>query len=190
MLEFSTINDVFLKMSHRGSTTVAQWKDKSEWKPISSQAIYGRVRATVELLQKWGIQRGDRVALVSENRWEWPVVDFAILAMGAVTVPLYQTLTPEQMGYILRDSGSRAFFLSTKQQYKKLTEAGELPAMEHVCVFDEGQFGDALSFSEAMKGAEALEGVDEGFDALVKQVKPEDLATIVYTSGTTGDPRA
>ena len=64
-------------------------------------------------LPSWGIKRGDRVALVSENRWEWPVMDFAVLAMGAVDVPLYQTLTPEQMGYILRDSGARALLFRT-----------------------------------------------------------------------------
>jgi long-chain acyl-CoA synthetase len=189
MLEFSTINELFLSMSHKGSKTVAQWKDQSEWKPITSQQMYGRVRAAVALLQSWGIQPGDRVAMVCENRWEWPVLDFAILGLGAVSVPLYQTLTPEQMGYILRDSGSRAFFLSTKQQYKKLVEAGELPALEHVCMLDEGDFGNAESFTKVMQGAEALESPDEGFDALLKQAKPEQLATIVYTSGTTGDPK-
>src|ERR1700759_402455 len=105
--------------------------------------MYGRVRATVELLKRWGIKRGDRVAMVSENRWEWPVLDFAILGMGAVSVPLYQTLTPEQMGYILRDCGAKGFLLSTKQQFKKLTEAGEIPSLEHVCVLDEGDFGSS-----------------------------------------------
>ncbi|WP_263380111.1 AMP-dependent synthetase/ligase [Granulicella paludicola] len=117
------------------------------------------------------------------------MLDFAILGMGAVSVPLYQTLTPEQMGYILRDSGARAFFLSTKQQFKKLVDAGEVPALEHVCVLDDGQFDNALNFSEPMKGAPALESPDEGFDSLLTQVKPEELATIVYTSGTTGDPK-
>ncbi|QMV17556.1 AMP-binding protein [Granulicella sp. 5B5] len=190
MLDFSTINELFLFMSQRGSTTVAQWKDHGDWKPISSQAMYGRVRAAVELLRRWGIQRGDRVALVSENRWEWPVVDFAILAIGAVSVPLYQTLTPEQMGYILRDSGSKAFILSGKQQFKKLCEAGEVPTLEHVCIFDEGDFGSNVeSFSAALKGAVGLEKPDASFDAMVRETKPEELATIVYTSGTTGDPK-
>lgn len=189
MLEFSTINELFLFTTQRGSKVVAQWKDHSEWKPITSQAMYGRVRATVEMLRRWGIQRGDRVALVSENRWEWPVVDFAILAIGAVSVPLYQTLTPEQMGYILRDSGSKAFILSGKAQFKKLLEAGEVPSLEHVCVFDEGDFGNVDSFASALNGAVALEKPDPGFDAMVRATKPEELATIVYTSGTTGEPK-
>jgi long-chain acyl-CoA synthetase len=189
MLDFQTINDVFVRMSQRGDTTVAQWRDKGEWKPISSKQMYGRVRATTALLEKWGIQRGDRVALVSENRWEWPVVDFATLAIGAVAVPLYQTLTPEQMGYILRDCGAKAFFLSDKKQYAKLLAAGELPEMKHVCVFDEGSFDNSDSFVEALKSAPSMEEPDAAFDALVKQTKPEELATIVYTSGTTGDPK-
>jgi long-chain acyl-CoA synthetase len=151
--------------------------------------MYGRVRAVAELLQSWGIQRGDRVALVSENRWEWPVVDFAVLSIGGVDVPLYQTLTPEQMGFILRDSGSKAIIVSTKQQYDKLVAAGEIPELAHVAVMDEGSFEGAVSLPEIFKRAAELEAQDAGFNALVKETKPEELATIVYTSGTTGDPK-
>jgi long-chain acyl-CoA synthetase len=189
MLDVSTINDLFAGMSHRGDTTVAMWKTGGEWKPISSQQMYGRVRAVVELLQSWGVKRGDRVALVSENRWEWPVVDFAVLAIGVVDVPLYQTLTPEQMGYILRDSGAKAIFLSSKQQFAKLVGAGEIPSLERVAVFDDGSFENATAFSEVMKRSPELETPDAAFDALLKETKPDELATIVYTSGTTGDPK-
>jgi long-chain acyl-CoA synthetase len=189
MLDFGTVNDVFAYLSHRGETTVAMWKSGSEWKPISSQQMYGRVRAVVELLQSWGIKRGDRVALVSENRWEWPVVDFAVLAIGAVDVPLYQTLTPGQMGFILRDAGVKAIFVSSKQQFNKLLEAGEIPTLERVAVLDEGSFENTTSFAEVMQRAEELEAADAGFDALLKETKPEELATIVYTSGTTGEPK-
>jgi long-chain acyl-CoA synthetase len=189
MLEFGTINEVLDRVGHRGDATVAMWKTGGEWKPISSKQMYGRVRALAELLQSWGIQRGDRVALVAENRWEWPVVDFAVLAIGAVDVPLYQTLTPEQMGYILRDSGSKAIIVSTKQQYDKLVAAGEIPTLEHVAVMDEGSFGNAVSLPEVFKRAPELETPDAGFDALLKETKREQLATIVYTSGTTGDPK-
>jgi len=190
MLDLRTINSVFEIMSNRGDETVALEKiSSSEWKPISSQQMYGRVRAAVKLLESWGIKRGDRVALVSENRWEWAVVDFAVLAIGAVDVPLYQTLTPEQMGFILRDSGCKAIFLSSKQQYEKLVAAGEIPTLEKVSVFDTGDFGGAESFAEVMKSAPELEAADAAFDAMVKETKPEELATIVYTSGTTGDPK-
>lgn len=189
MLDFGTINDLFAWMSHRGDRTVALSRSGTDWVPISSQQMYGRVRAVVELLQRWGIQPGDRVALVSENRWEWPLVDFAVLAIGAVDVPLYQTLTPEQMGYILRDSGAKAIFVSGKQQYEKLTAAGDLPHLERVAVLDEGSFENAESVPEVLRRAPALELPDAEFDQLLKQTAPEALATIVYTSGTTGDPK-
>ncbi len=189
MLELNTVNDVFQIMGHRGDATAVLSRSGEEWKPISSKQMYGRVRAVAELLQSWGIQRGDRVALVSENRWEWPVVDFAVLAIGAVDVPLYQTLTPEQMGFILRDSGAKALFLSSRQQYDKLLAAGDLPALRHVAAFDTGDFGNCTSLPEVFKRAAQLEAQDAGFDGLLKQTKPDELATIVYTSGTTGDPK-
>ena len=131
MLDLQTVNSVFEIMSSRGDETVALEKiTSSEGKPISSKQMYGRVRAAVALLESWGVKRGDRVALVSENRWEWAVADFAVLAIGAVDVPLYQTLTPEQMGYILKDAGCKAIFLSSKQQYAKLVAAGEISSLE------------------------------------------------------------
>ena len=190
MLDLQTVNSVFEIMSSRGDETVALEKiTSSEWKPISSKQMYGRVRAAVALLESWGVKRGDRVALVSENRWEWAVADFAVLAIGAVDVPLYQTLTPEQMGYILKDAGCKAIFLSSKQQYAKLVAAGEISTLEKVSVFDDGDFPGTESFSEVMKNASALEAPDAAFDAMVKETKPDELATIVYTSGTTGDPK-
>jgi len=190
MLDLNTINDV-LKIAARGTDeTVALEKiSATEWKPVTSKQFYGRIRACVELLQRWGIQRGDRVALVSENRWEWAVVDFAILAIGAIDVPLYQTLSPEQMGFILNDSGCKAFFLSSKQQFQKLTQAGEIPTLEHVCIFDKGDFANTEAFSEVTQAASGMEEQSSGFNAMLDDVKPEDIATIVYTSGTTGDPK-
>ena len=71
-------------------------------------------------LRGWGLGKGDRVAILSENRWEWAVTDFAVLAIGAVDVPLYPTLTPEQIGYMLRDSGAKVAVVSTREQYEKV----------------------------------------------------------------------
>jgi long-chain acyl-CoA synthetase len=190
MLELSTLNDVFARVAARGDETVAQFKAGGEWKPITAKQMYGRVRAVAETLQSWGIQKGDRVALVGENRWEWPVVDFGVLAIGAVDVPLYQTLTPEQMAFILNNSGAKAIFVSTKDQFDKLLKvADQVKTVEHVVIWDDVEVAGAQKMSEILKNAQELETRDQDFEALLQSVKPEDLASIIYTSGTTGDPK-
>jgi long-chain acyl-CoA synthetase len=150
--------------------------------------MYGRVRALAAALAAWGVGRGDRVALLSENRWEWPVADFAVLALGAVDVPLYLTLTVEQVSYMLRDSGAKVAIVSNREQYEKVCAAGGLPALEHVVVMD-GDCEGAESFSALMAPAAGLQARDEAFDAHAREVQPDDLATIIYTSGTTGEPK-
>jgi long-chain acyl-CoA synthetase len=112
-----------------------------------------------------------------------------VLAVGGVDVPLYPTLTPEQIGYMLRDSGAKAAVLSTREQYEKLMAAGDLPELEHVVVMDAGEFDGAESFAKLMEGAAAKQSRDAAFDAMVNEAKPDDLATIIYTSGTTGEPK-
>ena len=195
MFDFKTINDVFAKVSSRRDTVSLLWQDVSgkdggeEWKPITSAELYGRVRALAEVFAGWGVGKGDRVAILSENRWEWIVTDFATLALGAVDVPLYSTLTGDQMGYMLRDAEAKVLVVSSKEQYQKILGAGELPALEHVLVMDEGTFGNAESFAKLMEGAASRQGADEGFDAKAKEVQAEDLATLIYTSGTTGEPK-
>jgi long-chain acyl-CoA synthetase len=190
MWQVATLNEAFLKISGRTDKVVWRWQDKDgSWKPIASGAVYGRVRALATALAGWGVGKGDRVALLSENRWEWPVTDFAVLALGAVDVPLYLTLTAEQVGYMMRDSGAKVAVVSNREQYDKLVAAGELPELEQVVVMDAGEFPGAHSFSTLMEPAVELRERDAEFDARVRQVKPEDLATIIYTSGTTGEPK-
>jgi len=189
MIDVQTVNGIFEIATSRGDETVAMWNNRGSWEPISSKTLYGRVRALVETLQSWGIQRGDRVALISENRWEWAVTDYAVLAMGAVDVPMYQTLTPDQIGFMLRNSGARAIFVSTKDQYEKIVKAGDIPTLEHVVVFEKCDLPNAENFASLIERAPQLEEHDATFDAMVKQVKPEDLASIIYTSGTTGEPK-
>src|SRR6202453_4614494 len=190
MFDLTTLNDVLVRATGRGDRAVmmAQETDGS-WKPISSVELYGRVRALAEVFRGWGVGKGDRVAILSENRWEWAVTDFAVLAIGGVDVPLYPTLTPEQIGYMVRDSGAKVAVLSSREQYEKLMAAGELPELEHVVVMDAGEFNGAESFGALMQGAPARQQKDTAFDAMVKEAKPEDLTTIIYTSGTTGEPK-
>lgn len=190
MLDLKTLNDVLVRATGRGDRPAMLWQDVAgEWKPITSSQLYGRVRALADVFRGWGLGKGDRVAIISENRWEWPVTDFATLAIGGVDVPLYPTLTPEQIGYMLRDSGAKVAVVSSREQYEKLTHAGDLPDLEHVVVMEAGEFADAESFSTLMAGAEEKQQRDAEFDVMVKLVRPEDLATIIYTSGTTGEPK-
>jgi long-chain acyl-CoA synthetase len=190
MFDLSSVNDVLGRVAGQGDRAVMLWQDADgAWKPITSNELYGRVRALADALRGWGVVKGDRVAIVSENRWEWAVTDFAVLAVGGVDVPLYPTLTPEQIGYMLRDSGAKVAVLSSRDQYEKLMAAGELPELEHVVVMDAGEFGGAASFAALMVGAKEKEQRDAGFDAMVKSARPEDLATIIYTSGTTGESK-
>jgi long-chain acyl-CoA synthetase len=190
MFDLSSVNDVLGKVTGRGEAVVMLWQDADgAWKPISSNDLYGRVRALADVFRGWGLGKGDRVAIVSENRWEWAVTDLATLAIGGVDVPLYPTLTPEQIGYMLRDSGAKAAVVSSREQYEKLMRAGDLPELEHVVVMDAGKFSGAESFAALMKDAKAKQGRDAAFDAMAKEAKPEDLATIIYTSGTTGEPK-
>lgn len=190
MFDLRTVNDIFVRATGRGDRAVMMAQTGvAEWKPISSVELYGRVRALVDVFRGWGLAKGDRIALISENRWEWQVADFAALAMGCVDVPLYLTLTEEQLAYMLKDSGARVAVVSSPELYQRLKAAGDLPNLEHVVVMDAGDFPVAESFADLMQGAKQREQRDAEFDVMLKTTRPEDLATIIYTSGTTGEPK-
>ena len=111
------------------------------------------------------------------------------LAIGGGDVPLYPTLTAEQIGYMLRDSGARVAVVSSRDQYEKLSSAGDMPDLEYVVVMDSGDYPDANSFAALLKDAKNKQARDAEFDAMVAAAIPDDLATIIYTSGTTGEPK-
>jgi long-chain acyl-CoA synthetase len=190
MFDLRTVNDVLVRATGRGDRAVMMWQDAAgAWQPINSVELYGRVRALADVLRGWGVGKGDRVAILSENRWEWPLVDFAVLAIGGVDVPLYPTLTPEQIAYMLKDSGAKAAFVSSREMYEKVIAAGELPELEHVVVMDAGEFTGAESLSKLLENSKGKQQRNAEFDVMVKTARPEDLATIIYTSGTTGEPK-
>src|SRR3984957_6977212 len=130
MFDLSSVNEVLGIVTGRGDVAVMLWLDAvGAWKRITSNDLYGGVRALADVFRGWGLGKGDRVAIVSENRWEWAVTDLATLAIGGVDVPLYPTLTPEQIGYMLRDSGAKVAVVSSRDQYEKLAAAGDLTAL-------------------------------------------------------------
>ena len=190
MFDFKTVNDVFALASSRGDKIAMQTQDANgEWKTITAKDLYGRVRALADVFAGWGLRRGDAIALLSENRWEWPVTDFATLAIGGVVVPLYPTLTAEQIGYMLRDSEAKVAVVSSVEQYEKVQAAGNLPALEHVVIMDAGEHPNAESFAKLLAGAEGKQQRDAAFNARAAEVSSGDLMTIIYTSGTTGEPK-
>ena len=190
MFDLQSVNDILLKAMSRGEREVMRWQQPDgRWAPISAGELYGKVRALARSLERLGVQRGDRVILIAENRWEWPVTDFATLSLGAVNVPLYGTTTPEQLGYMLNDSGAKVAVVSTAEQYRKLQQAGKIPILEHVMVMDDVTLKGAESFKAALEGWESLQSRDETFDDRLRSIKQDALATVIYTSGTTGQPK-
>ena len=119
-MSLATLNDIFFAAAERNLDRAMLYREAGKWLPISSSDFRRNVAATARALQEWGIQKGDRVAILSENRPEWSIADFAILLLGAVTVPVYATLTPEQTAYTLRDSGATVIFVSTEHQLRKV----------------------------------------------------------------------
>ncbi|UWZ83574.1 AMP-dependent synthetase/ligase [Occallatibacter riparius] len=188
----ATLNDLFLRVAAAGNPRAILWQSaSSEWQPISSSQIYQRVRAVAHALHNWGVQKGDRVAIIAENRWEWAIADFAILALGAVDVPIYPTLTGEQMAELLRDSDTRIAFVSTRKQLDKLAEVRANTPLQRIVIMDSADAtAGAIPFSELVAGADERGSQrDDEFEAIVHSVKPGHLATLIYTSGTTGEPK-
>ena len=169
-------------------------KVKGEWLHIPGDAIIRRVRAVALGLSALGVKKGDRVALLSENRPDWSVVDIAILSLGAVNVPIYTTQAPEQVRYILEDSGARVLFVSGKKVYRHARPGIEpVETLDRVVFFDTDAAGGvegALSLFELEQaGAQIDEAEPEVFSRALNAVGSDDLATIIYTSGTTGEPK-
>lgn len=188
----TTINDLFLRVTAAANPRAILWQNEfSQWQPISSDQIYQRVRSLAEALLAWGTQKGDRVALISENRWEWAVTDFATLAIGAANVPIYPTLTGEQIAVLLQDAGCRTAVVSTRQQFDKLNAVRAQTQLERILMMDSAAAPEgAIGFSEVLAGADDRGAQrDPMFDALVRSIEPKDLATLIYTSGTTGEPK-
>jgi long-chain acyl-CoA synthetase len=164
-----------------------------QYTPISHATLLDRIRNVSYGLREIGIRRGDRVAILSENRPEWAIADFACLTSGVTDVPLYPSLPSEQLTYPLRDSGTVAIFVSTEAQAAKIAAIrGEVPALKTVIVFDRSAAASADTTLEALERRGAAGDSPAraaAFRAEALQVKPNDLATIIYTSGTTGEPK-
>ncbi len=140
-------------------------------------------------LEKLGVKKGDRVALISGNRPEWHVVDFALHHLGAVNVPIYTTLLAPQIAHIMKDSGAKVCIAENPELLAKVLEAkGSCPDLAHV-VLMEGQPPQGVRSWSDVCAPVSEEKAPEILESMVPRVSPQDLATIIYTSGTTGEPK-
>ena len=183
-MSIKTLNDILLAVCQSHRDRVMLQREALGWIPISSTELYRNVVGVARALESWGIRKGDRVAILSENRPEWTIADFAALSLGAVSVPVYSTQTAEQTAFILNDSGARIIAVSTKSQLEKVLTIQKHTPVERIIVMDAVETAHAIHMQSLM-----LQGPktgDRSFDAQSRTIGADDLATIIYTSGTTG----
>jgi long-chain acyl-CoA synthetase len=183
-MKLQTLNDIFFAIAAREQPQFMLRKTEAGWQPISSSEFTTKVVALANAIRRWGISRGDRVAILSENRHEWVATDLACMLLGAIVVPLYTTLTAEQTAYILRDSGARAIVVSSEKHLGKVLSIADTTPLAHIAIIDDAPNPRAIRMSELVQASS-----DPQAEAIAGSVKPEELATIIYTSGTTGTPK-
>jgi long-chain acyl-CoA synthetase len=189
-----TLNQLFFQACEQYDKPDALFvKVDGAFRPISHRTLLERVRRAAFGLQELGVRPGDRVGLLSENRPEWAIADYACLSACMADVPIYPNATADQAAYILRDSGAAAIFVSTAEQAAKIAQARkQCPALRHVIGFDtQRHAGVDLTLAELEARGASAETPDRiaAYRKSADAVKPTDVATIIYTSGTTGDPK-
>ncbi len=192
--EPTTLVEMFQHAARRHHKPDAlNFKKDGAWQSISSEELLSRIRNISLGLHALGLNRGDRLALLSANCPEWTMTDAGCQFAGIIDVPIYTTQAPSQVCYILKDSGARIFVLQNRAALDRVRDAiSECDSIERFILFDkEGvEEENALSLDEVEEMGRRLDEERPGLsDELVRAVTPDDLATIIYTSGTTGEPK-
>ncbi len=202
VVAFETLTELFnnLRKKYEGKQKTAFARKPStdaEYETIDWDQVSEDVNTLAAYLVKHGIEAGDRVAILSENRYEWAVVDLALQLIGGVNVSLYTSLPPKQCEYILQNSEAELFFVSTGIQLKKAREVFDnCEHLRQIIAFDEPNIENYLDepyvtlLEKVMiEGLKAYPKVKETIHERSQAIEPEDLATLIYTSGTTGKPK-
>ena len=202
IVAFETLTDLFFNLTkkyEKSPKTAFAYKPApdAEYKSVTWDTVKEDVTSVASYLLQQGVDKGDRVAILSENRYEWAVVDLAILMVGGINVSLYTTLPPNQCEYILQDSESKIFFVSTGIQLKKAVQIFDnCPDLKSIIAFDEPKVKkymehDAVKLFDTIcaAGLKAEQKFSKELNNRVKSIQPEDIATLIYTSGTTGKPK-
>ena len=190
----TTLVEVFEYVARvHGRPDTLNYKRAGRWVAMSSEEMLKRVRHIAGGLHSLGVRPGDRVAILSESRPEWTLMDAGCLFAAAIDVPIYPTLTPSQVRYILKDSGARVLALQNEEKFLEIREIlAECPAVEHVIFFEKSSSdkGKGISLAELEERGRALEEQQPDLiNNIAHRLRPDELATIIYTSGTTGEPK-
>jgi len=177
----------------QGDRVAIMYKTRGMWNEISWTGYLEVISSVAAGLQVVGVRKGDRVAILSNTRFEWAATDLAILGLGAVTVPIYPSSTPEDIEFILNNAEPRVLVCENVSVANKLREVlKKTKSVETVVCFDAegGGDGSLISLNSLQtKGAQALKKSPSLYELAVSELSLDDTATIVYTSGTTGQPR-
>lgn len=187
----STLTSLFFEAIDRfGEAPAFQWlRDADSIENISYREALDIVRRAAGGLAAAGVQRGDRVAILSENRPEWALADYACLCSGVIDVPIYPTLGAAQIAFILKDSGAKLAFVSSPDQATKMREAASQAGQRvDIVVFDRAE-DDPDSWGAFLERGSSAAKEPEAFRADALGIEPHEAATVLYTSGTTGDPK-
>ncbi|MBI5484366.1 MAG: long-chain fatty acid--CoA ligase [Deltaproteobacteria bacterium] len=177
-----------------GSRLALKYRKQGEFVTLDYENFYERALMVARGLRKMNVKQGDRIAILSENRAGWVIADMGILCCGGITVPIYPTNTPEQIEYTINHSGARIVFVSGKFQYSKLLKVrASIPGVELVVSFERFLGDPALLVTTFYQLSEIDSPITaeekQEIEAIIDQVKPEDMLTLIYTSGTTGVPK-
>ncbi len=190
----TTLTEMFLNtVKANGSKTALMNKVEGEYQGFTYQEFGDRVRHLALGLASLGVKKGDRIALLSENRPEWAISDLAILSLGAINVPIYPSLVSKQIEYILNDSEAKIIITSTPDQTGKITQIiKDLPVLKHIIFMDSpaATNKNMLSFEQVSENGQEFEKENpDYYDQVIKNIAPNDPCGIIYTSGTTGNPK-
>ena len=185
--QVKTISDFYyFQLQHTPRTDAFTQKENGKWTPLSIQDFVAKSQHFSLGLMKLGIEKGDRIAIISSNRTEWHLTDLAAQQIGVVNVPIYPNITEEDYAYILNDCGAKVVFVSNTELLNSIENIkANVPHLKHIYTYDKIEGKNHYSALIEL-------GKNENTDSIAtikNQITEDELATLIYTSGTTGKPK-